>query len=486
VIDCLPIMRLTWKLVAVFALGMLLLSIAFDAHDIRRDMVAEQTLLNRTLQQTARGVGAAIEDLERIAGRDAAARFIAERNARGQSSIRRLSPPELTQVLSAAESARLERDGTLDRMTTPEKDTGRMLTYLRLQGGDVLEVSQSLERMHAQIRDGITAIIWQSLLLLVLAAMCMLIMGALVVGRPVGQLIAFARRVGEGDLTHRISLRGRDELAELAQALNAMSQRLADARAQLTRETNERIRTVEQLRHADRLKTVGQLAAGIAHELGTPLNVVSGHAKMITTGESNAQEINESAHIILDQTAHITAVIRQLLDFARPNKPVPSDLELADLARHTTHLLGHFASERRVKLVLAEPLPSIPTRVDAGQIRQALTNLIVNAVQAVEPGKSVTVQLRVVQAAAPSAGGQRDWACLAVQDEGTGIAPDDLPRLFDPFFTTKPVGEGSGLGLSVARGIVEENGGFIDVQSTPGRGSCFAIHLPIAPGEVSA
>lgn len=479
-------MRLTWKLVAVFALGMLLLSIGFDAHDIRRDVVAEQALLIRTLEQTARGVGSAIEDLERIAGRDAAERFVAERNARGQSHIRRLSPAEQAQLLSPAERERLQGDGSLHRTTTPEKDSGRMLIYQRLQGGDVLEVSQSLERMHAQIRDGVTAIIWQSVLLLLLAAVCVLLMGALFVARPVGQLISFARRVGEGDLSQRLSLRGRDELAELGQELSAMCQRLADARAQITRETNERIRTVEQLRHADRLKTVGQLAAGIAHELGTPLNVVSGHAKMITTGESSAGEIQESAHIILDQTAHITAVIRQLLDFARPNKPVPSDLDLADLARHTTHLLGHFASERRVKLVLSDPLPSIPARVDAGQIRQALTNLIVNAIQAVENGKSVTVQLRLQKAAAPGTQSLREWACLSVQDEGPGIAADDLPRLFDPFFTTKPVGDGSGLGLSVARGIVEENGGFIEVQTPAGRGSCFTIHLPATGAGASA
>ncbi|HNN92901.1 MAG TPA: ATP-binding protein [Pseudomonadota bacterium] len=473
-------MRLTWKLVAVFALGMLLLSIAFDAHDIRNDVVAEQAQLSRTLLQTARGVGSAVEDLERLAGREAVSRFIAERNAHGQSSIRRLSAAELGSRLSPNERERLGREGVLQRLIAPEKKSGHMVIYQLLQGGDVLEVAQSLERMHAQIRDGVTAIIWQSVLLFLLAAVCVLLLGAVFVARPVGQLIEFARRVGDGDLSQRIALTRRDELAELAETMNTMCQRLADARAQITRETNERIRTVEQLRHADRLKTVGQLAAGIAHELGTPLNVVGGHAKMITTGESSPQEIQESAHIILDQTAHITAVIRQLLDFARPNKPVPSDVDLAELARHTAHLLGHLASERRVKLVLADPLPATPVRVDAGQIRQALTNLIVNALQAVSVGKSVTVQLRVSQAVGPGGGSRRDFACLAVQDEGPGVSPEDLPRLFDPFFTTKPVGEGSGLGLSVARGIVEENGGFIDVQSTQGQGSCFSIYLPLA------
>ncbi len=482
-IDCLPIMRLTWKLVAVFALGMLLLSIAFDAHDIRNDVAAERAQLSRTLQQTARGVVTAIEDLERLAGPEVVTRFIADRSARGQSSIRRLPASELSPALSADEQARLQREGVLSRLTAPEQATGRMTIYQRLPSGELLEVSQSLERMHAQIRDGVTAIIWQSLLLLCLAAVCVLLLGAVFVARPVGQLIDFARRVGEGDLTQRLSLRGRDELAELAQALNTMCERLAEARAQITAETNERIRTVEQLRHADRLKTVGQLAAGIAHELGTPLNVVSGHAKMITTGESSPQEIQESARIILDQTAHITAVIRQLLDFARPNKPVPSDVDLAELARHTTHLLGHLASERRVRLTLSEPLSATLVRVDGGQIRQALTNLIVNAVQAVPSGKAVTVQLRTMSVAAPGSQSPRDFACLVVQDEGPGIAAEDLPRLFDPFFTTKPVGEGSGLGLSVARGIVEENGGFIEVKSTPGQGSSFAIYLPLGSGE---
>ena len=133
-----------------------------------------------------------------------------------------------------------------------------MVIYQLLQGGDVLEVAQSLERMHAQIRDGVTAIIWQSVLLFLLAAVCVLLLGAVFVARPVGQLIEFARRVGDGDLSQRIAPDAARRAGRAGRDHEHHVPAPGRCRAQITRETNERIRTVEQLRHADRLKTVGQ------------------------------------------------------------------------------------------------------------------------------------------------------------------------------------------------------------------------------------
>lgn len=361
-----------------------------------------------------------------------------------------------------------------------------MVVYRRLSRDSYIEVSQSLQGLNEQIRAGVRGILLKSAILFVLAALCMIFLGAWFVARPVQTLMAFARRIGEGDLSQRVVLAGHDELSELGATLNTMCERLAEARAQLAAEAAERVAAVQQLRHADRLKTLGQLAAGIAHELGTPLNVVSGHAKMIMSGDFGPDEVRESAGVIKDQIAHITAVIRQLLDFARPSRLVLAPVDVAELVKHTVKLLSHLAAERRVRIVFGEKLEELTARIDAGQIRQALMNLLFNAVQACKPSQAVRVSVRRASDLRPGASDRTGYAVVSVQDEGHGISRDDLPRIFEPFFTTKAAGEGSGLGLSVARGIIEEHGGFIEVDSAPGAGSCFSLYIPLLDNGVSS
>src|SRR5208337_2658068 len=139
--------------------------------------------------------------------------------------------------------------------------------------------------------------------------------------RPLDLLIAKARRIGGGDLTGPVHLRSRDELAELAENLNHMCAKLAESETRLRQETAARIMALEQLRHADRLKTVGRLASGIAHELGTPLNVVAGRAGLIGSGKLDSQQIVESAAAIKQEADKMTTIIRHLLDFARASTP---------------------------------------------------------------------------------------------------------------------------------------------------------------------
>ena len=194
---------------------------------------------------------------------------------------------------------------------------------------------------------------------------------------------------------------------------------------------------------------------------------------MITTGESSPQEIQESAHIILDQTAHITAVIRQLLDFARPNKPVPSDVDLAELARHTAHLLGHLASERRVKLVLADPARDAGARrcrADPPGADQPDRKRATGRVGGQVGDGAATGQPRV----GPGGGSRRDFACLAVQDEGRA-SRRKICRACSILFTTKPVGEGSGLGSRLRGHRRRKRRLHRSAESTLGQGSCFSI-----------
>jgi len=306
--------------------------------------------------------------------------------------------------------------------------------------------------------------------------------GSRFVGRPVGALMDQARRIGSGDFSARLDLQGADELSELARDMNAMAAKLADSRRALEMQNAARLDAIEQLRHADRLKTVGTLSSGVAHELGTPLNVVSGRAQMIVAGEvSGPAETVEAARIIHAQADRMARIVRQLLDFARRGEPEKQPSDLVQMAREAITMLTPLARKRKVNLGLVPPASqSIVAVVDKVQLGQAVTNLIINAVQATREGGNVETRVSLERAAPPGVPptAALPCACISVSDEGPGIPEEQLQQLFDPFFTTKDVGEGTGLGLSVAHGIVTEHGGWIEVRSEVGVGSSFRIWLP--------
>jgi len=249
-------------------------------------------------------------------------------------------------------------------------------------------------------------------------------------------------------------------------------------------ETAARVHAMQQLRHAERLVTVGKLASGIAHELGTPLNVVSGRAKMISQSPEASEPVRNNARIVMEQSERMTQIIRQLLDFARAGKPNKALVDLQHLAASTLSLLRPIADKRRVTLRFEAGDPVREVVADAAQLQQVLTNLVVNAVQASPPSSVVEIGLRAASnaskpgAATPPAAA-RGFVCITICDHGTGMGEDTLERVFEPFFTTKDVGEGTGLGLAVAYGIVQEHGGFITVESKLGEGSRFEVYLPL-------
>jgi signal transduction histidine kinase len=259
-----------------------------------------------------------------------------------------------------------------------------------------------------------------------------------------------------------------------------MCDRLAEANERAARETTARMAALEQLRHADRLATVGKLAAGIAHELGAPLQVISGRARMLCEGEVSAAEVAQNARIVIEQSDRITRIVRQLLDFARRRSAEKSRTDLCGVARRTLSLLEPLADKRGVSLSLAAGEGPVEADADAGQIQQALINLVVNGIQSMKSGGRVWVTVLRERVVPPSdvGGPEALHACIEVKDEGEGMPPEVIAQLFEPFFTTKDVGEGTGLGLPVAYGIVREHEGFITVESEVGKGSRFRVYLP--------
>ncbi len=254
-------------------------------------------------------------------------------------------------------------------------------------------------------------------------------------------------------------------------------------RGLLNRETTARIATVEQLRHRDRLAMVGQISSGIAHEIGTPLNVIAGRARLITEPDATLDEACAHAAAILEQSERVASIIRQLLDFARRRGPQRDQTSLLDLAGRVLGMLRPLAAKRQVELILDEDSIPATAPLDAMQIEQALGNLVMNAIQAIADGGQVRVAVRKARKASPTEVGGRsgEYAVLKVQDNGAGIAEANIAQIFEPFFTTQRAGEGTGLGLSITNEIIHDHGGWIEVESQQWKGSQFTVFLPMSP-----
>ncbi len=224
----------------------------------------------------------------------------------------------------------------------------------------------------------------------------------------------------------------------------------------------------EQLRRTERLAELGTLASGMAHEIGTPMNVIQGRAEYLLQ-RTTEEPIKKGLATIIAQVERITKIMNQLLTFARrrPIERKPMDLKktIADCLDIVQERLKQHRVE--VETSYAEPLPLV--HADPDQMSQVLLNLVLNAIQAMPEGGRLSLALE------PEGPRMK----LSVADTGSGMPAEILNKIFDPFFTTKDVGAGTGLGLTVVHGIVEDHGGAIHVDSVPGRGTTFTIHLPI-------
>jgi two-component system NtrC family sensor kinase len=256
---------------------------------------------------------------------------------------------------------------------------------------------------------------------------------------------------------------------------------LAEASRQLTSATDAKIAALEQLRHTDRLATIGRLASGIAHELGTPLNVVSLRAQEIAAADSSSEQVTSAAHIIDRQARRMSDIIRQLLDFSGRRKPKLGIAYLADIVSRTMELIAPVADKARVTFVYDLPQDHLLVNADQNQIQQALTNVVLNGIQAMPGGGRLTIRIDRRRVTPPPDCKQPpgDYCAVAIEDEGPGIPAETVQQIFEPFFTTKRAGYGTGLGLPVAAGIVTDHGGWIAVESLPARGTRFTIFLPL-------
>jgi PAS domain S-box-containing protein len=245
------------------------------------------------------------------------------------------------------------------------------------------------------------------------------------------------------------------------------------------RDLSERNRVIEALgesearvRAAEELASIGTLAAGLAHEIGTPMNVILGYAQMIQSSADD-DTVREQAGIIREQIQRVSKIIQTLLNLAHPGRPLLGPVRLEDTVEQTLALLQEKLRKRKIRVERRfEPVPEIPG--DGEKLQQLFLNLCLNGVDAMPSGGTLRISL------APR--GESEIS-IRVADTGTGIPAASLDRLFDPFYTTKDHGKGSGLGLAVVKGIVVDHGGSIGVASEFGKGTEFSIVLPVREGS---
>jgi len=241
-------------------------------------------------------------------------------------------------------------------------------------------------------------------------------------------------------------------------------------------DVTERSELERRLAQAEKLSSIGLLAAGVAHEVNTPLAVISTYAQMLARQVSGDQEKSRLLEKITRQTFRASEIVNALLNFSRAAPGSFEDVDLNRIIQDALVLLDHQMKQAgiRVELQLEEPLGAI--RGDAGKLQQVFLNLFLNARDAMEGGGTLKVRTYT--------DGQN--VHVEVQDNGPGIPPEHLHRIFDPFFTTKAARRGTGLGLSVTYGIVREHKGDIEVESRPGEGACFRLQFPLVKDAVHA
>ena len=308
--------------------------------------------------------------------------------------------------------------------------------------------------------------------------------------RPLAGIRKTMQRIRGGELGARAPVLRNDEIGEMATGLNEMlgeleslnvnlQDRVREATAELReknvqlRESYERVITLrEALARADQMAAVGNMAASVAHQIGTPLNLISGYVQVIREEEGPESRATRRLEIVQEQIAKVTAIVRTMLDHARrPTPKEPTDIgqlvgRVCDVARPKLE-----AAAVRLELSLAS-VP--PVMADPVQLELALLNLVTNGLDAMPRGGVMAITLSRTEE-----GGVR----IQVGDTGTGIAANLLPRVFEPWVTTKEAGRGTGLGLSITRDVVAAHGGTIAARSEVGEGSVFTVHLPSAPKD---
>jgi two-component system NtrC family sensor kinase len=326
-----------------------------------------------------------------------------------------------------------------------------------------------LEAKYADVR-------WKALSLFILITVAGMVLAlglgyiiANKMSRPVQQLIEASHQVSQGNLSPEIGPISKSEIGVLQKTFKEMLTSIQE------RDKRQRVESEIKLLQSEKQASVGKLAGGVAHEINNPLTGIVTFTHMLLRRNDIPEEVRTDLETIAQETERVRKIVKGLLDFSRQTELDREPTDVNRLVRQAMTLVENQALIKGVNLTF-EPGDGLPmVTLDRNQIQGVLLNIIINALDATDPGGSITITTNI--GISTSKPGQKGIEILCT-DTGCGIPPENLNRLFDPFFTTKEVGHGTGLGLSVSYGIVERHGGTIWVQSKVGKGSTFKVWLP--------
>jgi two-component system NtrC family sensor kinase len=277
-------------------------------------------------------------------------------------------------------------------------------------------------------------------------------------------IVAATRKVAAGDLNYKIVLAKRDEIGILADSFNEMTQKLSEAQ--------------RQVYQSQKLAAVGQLAAGVAHEINNPLTGVLSYSSFLLKRAEDKPEFKEDLEVIVRETKRCREIVKGLLDFARQSPPEKHASDINEIVERAIRIVHTQLTAHHVELQtnLRSDLPKV--HADANQIQQVLVNLLLNANDAIGEGGGTIELFTNFKLGGDTTQAQAREIEIRLSDTGCGISAADLQRIFDPFFSTKGP-KGTGLGLAVAWGIIEKHDGRIEVESEVGKGTTFRVLLPV-------
>ncbi|HTB82840.1 MAG TPA: hybrid sensor histidine kinase/response regulator [Candidatus Sulfotelmatobacter sp.] len=323
---------------------------------------------------------------------------------------------------------------------------------------------------------------------LLMAGLAAIVIGATVVWalikrvtQPLIELRDTAAAVGGGDFSRRLPVRGRDEFGQLASAFNEMTHDLQKSHAELEQTVTTLRNTQQQLIQSEKLSAVGEFVAGVAHELNNPLAAVMGFSEMLKDSDPDSKN-RRHLEIIHKSAERCQKIVQSLLSFARRQKPERKPVQVQQIVEAVLEIVSYPLRTSNIEVVTRFDTTVPYVHADNHQIQQVVLNIINNARQAIEEhGACPRGQIKIITEASA------ETVRIVIQDNGPGIPEENLRRVFDPFFTTKKVGVGTGLGLSLCYGMVQEHGGSIMAMNRPDGGATFIIELPAMhlPGDTT-
>jgi two-component system NtrC family sensor kinase len=302
--------------------------------------------------------------------------------------------------------------------------------------------------------------IWLLLGLLLVISLLISVWAAWQLAQPVHELADVITRYADGDRSIRYQDKRKDEIGIAGKAFNYLT-------ASLQKAENERDKAEKQARQSERLASVGQLAAGIGHEINNPLMNIMSLAALVEGSVKDDEQAKSDLQLLQKEGQRCARIVQGILSFARENKPDFREFNMADLVDDTLNLLQHRIESADI-IVVTDQEHDLFMVGDMNQLQQVLVNIILNAVQASHAGGTIHIKSYK----------DIDYVAVEIIDTGAGIRPDAITKVFDPFFTTKKEGEGTGLGLSVSYGIVKHHGGTIHIENNQEAGLRVVILLP--------